>query len=300
MAQGLAPSSRRVYSVAQRAYFTFCSLYKLPVLPASEFSLMLFVTWLSQDKGLAPSFISTYLASIRSLHVDFGLPDPTNGALRLRRILRAARPIPGSTPRPLRLPITVPLLAIIAQALDSPTFDNVMFWAACCTAFFGFLRVSEFTCYGPYDPIMHLSRSDLSLDPAGFYRLYLKRSKTDPFALGCTIILGPSGRRICPVIALSRYITLRGTSPGPLFILANGLPLSPSVVNTWLRSILSATGIPGYYSSHSFRIGAATSAARAGVPDHLVKALGRWTSDAYLRYIRVPPQQLLYIPPLLM
>ena len=59
------------------------------------------------------------------------------------------------------------------------------------------LRVSESTWYGPYDPIMHLSRSALSMNPPGFYRLHLICAKTDPFVLGCTVILGPWGRRIC-------------------------------------------------------------------------------------------------------
>lgn len=44
---------------------------------------------------------------------------------------------------------------------------------------------------------------------------------------------------------------------------------------------VDSTGITG----HSFRIGAATAAARAGLEDSLIQTLGRWHSGAYLRYI---------------
>jgi hypothetical protein len=124
---------------------------------------------------------------------------------------------------------------------------------------------------------------------------FLKSSKTDPFKVdqGCTILIGPSGHQICPVAALSRYLAIRGSLPGPLFLCVTGAPLSPSMVNAWFRFILKAAGVPGNYSSHSFRIGAATSAALAGVPDHVIKILGRWSSDCYLRYIRTPPHIIL-------
>ena len=45
----------------------------------------------------------------------------------------------------------------------------------------------------------------------------------------------------------------------------------------------------------SFWVGAATSAALLGIPDYLIRAMGRWSSDAYLLYINIiniPRQRL--------
>ena len=47
--------------------------------------------------------------------------------------------------------------------------------------------------------------------------------------------------------------------------------------------------LPDDFSSHSFRNGAATSTARAGIPDHLIQVFGHWKSNAYKQHIRTPP-----------
>ena len=73
----------------------------------------------------------------------------------------------------------------------------------------------------------------------------------------------------------------------PLFTFASGKPLSRSSCLKHLHAALSKMGYNHKnFNTHSFRIGAATSAAHAGISTSLIKVLGRWRSDAYRRYTR--------------
>ena len=40
------------------------------------------------------------------------------------------------------------------------------------------------------------------------------------------------------------------------------------------------------------RIGAASTAAEAGIDEATIKAMGRWRSDAYQTYVRVPQERM--------
>ena len=56
-----------------------------------------------------------------------------------------------------------------------------------------------------------------------------------------------------------------------------------------LRLALTSCGLnSSRYKGHSFRIGAASFAADRGMSDAQIRALGRWKSSAFLKYIRLP------------
>ena len=55
-----------------------------------------------------------------------------------------------------------------------------------------------------------------------------------------------------------------------------------------LKHLLEFCGLSSQvFKGHSFRIGAATSAALRGESDAQIRAAGRWSSDAFRKYIRV-------------
>ena len=68
--------------------------------------------------------------------------------------------------------------------------------------------------------------------------------------------------------------------------------LSRNILTDWLRQIMASARVRGNFSSHSFRIGAATVTARNGVPNHLIQSMGLWSNNAYQLYIRTPAEAL--------
>ena len=84
-----------------------------------------------------------------------------------------------------------------------------------------------------------------------------------------------------------------GNDKGTLFRTKNGVALTNERSMQAVRVALSAAGLnSATYSGHSFRIGAATTAALCGIEDSTIKILGRWASDAYCVYIQMPREHL--------
>ena len=177
--------------------------------------------------------------------------------------------------------------------------DHIMLWAAMSLCFFGFLRSGEITipAVHAFDPSYHLTLGDISVDSRkcpSIVVVRLKGSKTDPFRQGVSVTVGRTGDMLCPVEAMLSFLSSRGGDvTNPLFVFKDGTPLTRSRFVGVVKEAVTKLGLPeGMYSGHSFRAGAATAAAKVGIEDSLIQTLGRWRSSAYLRYVRVPREEL--------
>ena len=195
--------------------------------------------------------------------------------------------------KPKRKPITPNVLNTIHHNLftsDRCEQDKLMIWAALLTAFFGFLRVSEYTS-------SHKTKFDedttLLVEDVYIHTLHanitIKASKTDPFRQGVCVRISRNNTTLCPINALLQFLRVHPTSKGPLFTFNNGKYLSKRDVNKILRETThNAIGV----SSHSLRIGAASTAAAMGCPKWLIQRMGRWSSECFKEYIRIPTRMI--------
>ncbi len=124
-------------------------------------------------------------------------------------------------------------------------------------------------------------RVDNISSPA-YIEVQLKSSKTDPFRQGVAVYLGRTSQDLCPVAAVLAYMVTRGTGPGIFFRFQDGRSLTRERFVSAVKVALTNAGVDSSrYNGHSFRIGAATTAALRALPDSLIKTLGRWKSSAY-------------------
>ena len=243
---------------------------------------------------MAPSSIQVYLASIGSLHRQHGYRDPTRHNPKLKIVLQGvkrAHALKATDRQPISALILARLLRQVKDSKSLHRHDKDMLAAAFSLAFFGFLRVSEFTLPSTkaFNPRVHPT-TDCIKWGKGHYSYFIKRSKTDQLSRGSQILICSSHSRYCPVKAMKKYLSGRvNVHPHrtPLFMFHNNQPLTRHSCLRYMRGLLQQAGYnPKLFNTHSFRIGAATHAAQLGLPTVHIKLLGRWRSSTYQRYTR--------------
>ena len=169
---------------------------------------------------------------------------------KVEQVLHGIKRTDASRPQRVRLPITIQLMRQFKTILlQQHHHENILLWAACCIAFFGFLRCSEFTVPSThdYDPAVHLSPEDLTIDSRdspSVLQVHIKQSKTDPFCKGVRLVLGKKDTDVCPLKAILPYMVIRGNTPGPFFLMADRQPLTRQVFHNHLSNLLRQLGLP--------------------------------------------------------
>ncbi len=227
---------------------------------------------------LSTRTLDLHLTAISQWHRYQGMLDPTLDPL-VRKTTEGIRRTHGKPKRKakaLRIEHIVQMVKYLRELPISKKQHRDI--ALVMTGYFGAFRRSELTS---------IEISNLAWEPEGLI-IKFPRSKTDQEGTGRTRVLPYGHKSSCPVQAIEAWIELSSISSGPLFRPINRWDqlgenaLGPSAINDLLKTLGTACNFDfvSQLSSHSFRRGLSTSAAREGVDFEQIKKQGGWKSDA--------------------
>ncbi|TFK19746.1 hypothetical protein FA15DRAFT_600945, partial [Coprinopsis marcescibilis] len=287
----VSQSTAKNYSSALSAFTRFCNKESIPVrlqFPSSEYILCAFAA--SGAGTLSASTVRNRLAALRNYHITHGLP--WNGSQMLQSVIAGVdRLLPPSSRRPLRLPVDAKMITKLVSSLNlHEPFDAAV--AACASvAFWGQARLRELlqtsarSLQNPVIPLCrHLRKSHRNKKS---WILQLPQTKTKRH--GDDMVLVRQDTLSDPHFLLRNHFHVSaGRNSHNLFVYASKFgPRNLTKAHFLERCNQIWTGL-GYtrFTGHSFRIGGTTELLLAGVPPDVVKAMGRWSSDSFLRYWR--------------
>ena len=233
---------------------------------------------LARAESLNARTLDLHLTAISQWHHYQGVTDPVCDPL-VRKTMEGIRRTHGQPKRKakaLRLEHIAQMVDYLRCLPDSKKKHRDI--ALVLTGFFGAFRRSE---------LVAIQISDLNWEPEGLI-IRLPRSKTDQQATGLARALPFGTPGCCPATAIKAWMDSAEIDSGPLFRPVNRWdqvtprPLNPGAINDLLKTLGKACQfdfVPEL-SSHSFRRGLSTSAARERVDFELIKKQGGWKSDA--------------------
>ncbi|KAJ7769486.1 hypothetical protein B0H16DRAFT_1715942 [Mycena metata] len=258
---GWADKTLENYGSTVDRFLGFCTSEGIPPkfqLPADEFVLCAFA---ASSAGVhAGSTARNNIAALKAWHAAQNVE--WNGGARLHYVLAGVENLaPETSKRPPRPPINATMLRALYDGLDFCNPRDVAIFAAAT--------------------VCRSSRNKKSAI------LKLPRTKTKKG--GETVVLVGQTSPLDPQIALDMHLRANVCDPGTsLFTFSS--PNGPTILTKpkflqRCNEIWTAAGYPRT-TGHSFRIGGTTELLLAGVAPDVVKAMGRWSSNAFLRYWR--------------
>ncbi|WAR22977.1 LOW QUALITY PROTEIN: hypothetical protein MAR_036646, partial [Mya arenaria] len=188
-------------------------------LPATSVTVASFVAHLHLLK-YSPSTISSHLSAMTYQHQLTTNHDPCNSFIVHRMVLGAHKTNSKSDCRkPLLHEDIKKLCKATVFVFATNPFLRQLCQAILLISFHGFFRMGELlpSKSSKDHQVVQLKHVEFKKKSV---HIRLHQHKTKKTSTPCSIII-PSSKSFCPVTSLKSYLSLRGNSKGPLFILAN-------------------------------------------------------------------------------
>ncbi len=276
--------------------------------PLTQEDSLEYIGWLLVTRKVKAATVNSYMAGIRQLHILQGMEPPVIKSELIKFILRGRQNKDniGNRANKGRLPITTSVMKVLKNATrewDAPIERKLVFWSISTLAFFGAFRIHELLSKQEtnFDPDFTLLTDDVKIKTQAssgkrLLEIRLKCPKESKTGGPVFVEVFETVGTLCPVKAFTRWTGRAIPRPGrPLFCDETGTPVTGKAMNSWLKDRLAhlAPGDrdKGTYSSHSFRIGLASTLAANGTSEEEIAAAGRWHSKAYEIYLKMPRVQ---------
>ncbi|THH13733.1 hypothetical protein EW146_g6528 [Bondarzewia mesenterica] len=283
----LERSSRLSYTSALNSYISFCHLHNFPLDPNPD-TLSFFVVYMCHH--IRPQSVESYLSGIcNQLEPFFPHVCTAHKSPLVTRTLKGCKKQFNSPPSRKRPLSRSDLTMLLSSYSSSKNHDDLLFLALITTGFHALMRLGELVW--PDNAALRdwrkvTLRSTVHILPHGF-EFFLPYQKTDKFYEGDRIIVPMLRSPDDPVLPFIRYLQSRDH-------------LHPVLPHLWTRldgSIPTRSWFihrlrqhfPNDVAGHSLHSGGATALAEDGVTPEFIQRAGRWSSDAFERYIRKHP-----------
>ena len=292
------------YGSATGKYVEFCVSRSLEPWPVSRWS---FCMWLWDMASLIAmsSLVRVYIPAVKYSQRTRGEPWTLQGDQFVHRVIVALKKKYGLPGKKQKLALSLDIIWVLAQklrgfpCLELMTHDDRLWVLAAVVGCMAMLRGGEFlTSPRQSRPILRAMDLKLAEVTAGRMALVVRVRKPKARWWESSVpvtIMGLPGTPLDVVGLFSEHRRLSRFSTDvkePAFRLLDGSPLSKAwmfaVTDRRMRdagiSVVDKLGRTLVMGSKSFRAGGMRSARAANVDSAVIKATGRWTSDAYLCY----------------
>ena len=277
-------------------YLTFCVYFNIAPFPAQTTTLSWYAQFLSRSLRAHASIVAC-LSSVKTLHKLLCFSTVGFTGFYLKLTLQGLKRRSVHTVKR-ALPITPAILRKVYLQLNHNLAEDAVFWGACLTAFFLLSRKSNLIPDSPtwFDKEKQLTRADVVFTDVNAV-VGIRWAKNHQFTRELLTFPLPKlpGSVLCPHTALiNSFRLVPGVLGQHLFTLwgggGGGNSLYYREFQNKLRNCLKSANVFNYqsYSSHSFRRGSMTFAFLCRIPGPIIKLLGNWKSDCYLKYIEFP------------
>ncbi len=287
----LRPSTNVQYQCHLQAGYDFITqhLGQLWILPLRVDSLAAFLVYLFQS-GNSYSTIRTYVSALSYYHNIRSLWDPTK-LFYIRKLLLGIKNNSSRTNalKPISKEILHRMILMLKFGCDG-IYDQIMYKAIMLIMYYGCLSVGEALVTDHNSDHTLTSESVKAVYRQGQLAAYLIQFhsyKHQNVSSRAVKLQKTCQDQFCPVIALKQYLLIRPKLSGVLFIDGVANPVNRTMLVRVMKKVLIQANLdPANFGTYLFRVRRTTDLALEGVSADRISLLGRWESDAYLKYIR--------------